>query len=112
MIPCDNPRPRLQALRRDLDDRLQRIRADRERRAGPLSADFAEQATELENDEVLGRLERSTAADLAQVARALHHEAQGHYGICERCGEVIEEPRLRVLPQATRCSHCASDSGH
>lgn len=112
MIPSDNPRPRLQALRRELDNRLQRIRADRQRRAGPLSADFAEQAVELENEEVLNRLELSTEADLAQVARALQSEAEGHYGICERCGEVIEEPRIRALPQATRCSHCAGDCAH
>lgn len=112
MSTIDNPRPRLQTLRRELDDRLQRIRADRQRRAGPLSADSAEQATELENEDVLARLEQSTAADLAQVERALHREAEGHYGICERCGEVIEEPRLKALPQATLCSHCAGEEGH
>jgi DnaK suppressor protein len=32
--------------------------------------------------------------------------AAGTYGICEECGEEIEEERLRVVPYAIRCVAC------
>lgn len=98
----------LHRLQGELSERLQRIRADRQRAAGPLSSDFAEQAVEVENDEVLERLETATAADLAQTEHALQRVAQGQYGVCERCGARIDAQRLRALPQATACGTCAS----
>jgi DnaK suppressor protein len=32
--------------------------------------------------------------------------AAGSYGICEECGEEIDEERLRVVPYAIRCVTC------
>ncbi|MDD2319715.1 MAG: TraR/DksA C4-type zinc finger protein [Geobacteraceae bacterium] len=32
--------------------------------------------------------------------------AAGTYGICEACGEEIDEERLRVMPYAIRCVAC------
>lgn len=98
----------LQQRQRELDDRLQRIRADHQRAAGPLSSDFGEQAVEVENDQVLERLEATTAADLAQVDHALQRLGQGLYGVCEHCGGAISAQRLQAVPQATNCSACAA----
>ena len=97
----------LQARRAELADRLARIRRDRNRVDGPLPQDFADQAQACENDEVLDRLEQSTAADLSQFERAIRHAQAGEYGVCERCGSGIAAGRLLAMPQATTCAACA-----
>jgi len=40
---------------------------------------------------------------LAQVDRALEKIDEGTYGLCDRCGQPIEESRLRAVPEATLC---------
>ena len=43
-----------------------------------------------------------------QVEKALDKIEKGDYGICEVCGNAIEEDRLEVYPEATVCMSCAS----
>lgn len=105
-IPRDAQR-RLLQLREEYADRLQRLERDRRRAGGALSARFSEQAAEQENDEVVDALALGTRDALAQVEHALQRAEAGAWGICERCGKAIDAPRLRQLPQATRCSRCA-----
>lgn len=90
-----------------LSERLARIEADRQRRQAPLSPDFAEQAGERENDEVLDRLAEATGQELAQVRKALGHIDAGDYGYCEVCDSEIAPARLAALPDATTCVRCA-----
>ena len=37
--------------------------------------------------------------------------ADGCYGVCQRCGEVIEPARLQALPAAEFCLSCADRAG-
>jgi len=97
----------LQWMRDHLMQRLRRIREDAAHRAQPLSADAGDRAQEIENDEVLERLERSTAALIAEYQHAIERIDQGRYGTCETCGFAIERERLEIVPQATRCAACA-----
>ena len=99
---------RLQARKTELAERLNRIRRDRMHVDAPLSPDFAEQAVQCENDEVLDRLEASTQSDLAQTHHALVRLTDGYYGVCEVCSYPIEPERLAAVPQATGCAPCAS----
>jgi RNA polymerase-binding transcription factor len=41
-----------------------------------------------------------------QLSAALRRLHEGHYGVCERCGEAIEPARLAALPEATTCRSC------
>ncbi len=43
---------------------------------------------------------------LQDINAALRSIEKGQYGICERCGEPIEEARLEVKPDATLCLNC------
>ncbi len=43
---------------------------------------------------------------LMDIDAALRAIDKGQYGICERCGEAIEEARLEVKPDATLCLNC------
>lgn len=103
----DAARRELVGVLDELKRRLERIRADAAHRAAPVSADWTDRAQEQENDEVLDRLESSTAELLSQHERAIARIDQGAYGICESCGLAIDEGRLLAIPQATQCSDCA-----
>lgn len=71
--------------------------------------DFAEQATECENDEVLISLKSEAKQELQQIASALHRLDTGRYGVCQDCGKDIENKRLDVLPYSTLCRTCAEE---
>jgi RNA polymerase-binding transcription factor DksA len=100
-------RERLEARRDELRKRLASVRADLTRKREPLSADFADQATQRENDEVLEGIGRSTEIELGQLDHALRRIDSGDYGKCARCGAGIESARLDAVPYTDRCSSCA-----
>lgn len=99
-------RRRLEERRSHLMTRRDRIRGDLQRTAGPLSADFAEQAVEVENDEALAAIERAAQTELATIDEALERLAQGTYGTCRTCGREIPADRLLAMPQSVRCVAC------
>jgi len=41
-----------------------------------------------------------------EIDRALAKLADGDYGVCDVCGEVISDERLEALPWATLCVRC------
>ncbi|WP_297056809.1 RNA polymerase-binding protein DksA [Thermosulfurimonas sp.] len=43
---------------------------------------------------------------LKKIDKALQKIEEGSYGICEACGEEIEEKRLEARPEATLCIRC------
>ena len=104
-------RTQLALRQQQLESRLTRIRDDLHHRQAPRAADFAEQVTEGENDAVLLRLSESTAAELAQLGRAIAHFDEGLYGTCSRCGRPISAERLQAVPEATECVACVAHPG-
>lgn len=46
---------------------------------------------------------------LAQVNAALQRIEQGTYGICDNCGQPINEKRLEALPWASLCLKCEAE---
>ena len=97
----------LQWMRGQLVQRQRRIREDTAHRREPLSADSGDRAQEVENDEVLERLDCSTTRLIDEYQHAIKRIDQGRYGTCESCGLSIERERLDIVPQATRCVECA-----
>ncbi len=43
---------------------------------------------------------------IRKIDKALQKIEEGSYGICEACGEEIEEKRLLARPEATLCIRC------
>lgn len=68
-------------------------------------------ATDTDADEQIGH-EKSTALTtyverrLIQVRKALARIKIGKYGVCERCGRMIDTERLMVMPETTLCVEC------
>jgi RNA polymerase-binding transcription factor DksA len=96
----------LNARRDELTDRLSRLNQEARRSAEPLVADFAEQAVQRENDDVVDRLRETTTAELREVRNALRRVADGTFGRCLHCGSPIEAARLRALPFSSLCMSC------
>jgi len=91
----------------DLDERLGKITADVRHAEQPLSKDFAEQATEMENNEVLDSLGNAARDEMIKVRQAIERIDNGQYGICVVCGDVIQKERLEALPFTDKCIKCA-----
>jgi RNA polymerase-binding protein DksA len=106
----ESVRRKLEQHKRELLARAAKVRADITRSSGPLDKDFAEQVVQMENDAVLAGISEATAAELAQINRALVQLDQGTYGVCSQCGQPIGARRLEVLPYSDRCITCAEAS--
>ncbi len=94
--------------RAELLERGQRIHENIHHRDEPLSADFAEQAIELENRELLEALDDEIKLELRQIERALKRIEQEEYQYCEGCGDEVGKERLKALPYTTLCIRCAT----
>ena len=98
-------RPILLDLERELNGRLDAIEQDI--RHQEISADWSDQATERENDEVLMSLGDSSEEELAQIRLALWRIDEGRYFHCRGCGAEIPLARLELLPFTAHCVGCA-----
>ncbi len=102
-----NRKSELETLKADLSARLSRYKSHQHREEGALDKDFAEQANQTQNDEVVDSLETETRAELLQVEHALERIESGEGDLCEVCGKTIDPRRLQVLPYTTLCVDCA-----
>ena len=92
-------------LERELNGRLDAIEQDI--RHQEISADWSDQATERENDEVLMSLGDSSEQELAQIRQALQRIDDGSFFHCRECGADIPLARLELLPYTAHCIDCA-----
>ena len=100
-------RDRLLELKQEYENRVANTEKHLLHRDEPVSQDFAEQAVELENEEVVERLDEEAKHELALVNAALKRLENGEYGRCESCGSEINKSRLEALPHTAKCIHCA-----
>ena len=91
--------------KRKLGRRIDEI--DRHIRHEGMSADWSEQASERENDEVLETLGNASEQDLQMINYALLRIENGTYFLCDECGSEIPEARLELLPFTPYCVDCA-----
>ena len=67
-----------------------------------IDADAAEQVGHMQASAVRQTLDRS----IIQVRKAMTRMKIGKYGICERCGKMIDTDRLMIMPETTICVEC------
>ncbi|NCN39672.1 hypothetical protein GW916_00325 [bacterium] len=82
---------------------------------------FEQGSKTVDLDEPIGRLTRMDAIQQQHLAKAKKHQAvqrinkidealkkisEGTYGICVGCEEVIDEKRLKAMPEALHCIEC------
>jgi DnaK suppressor protein len=106
MLEQEQFKNRLLELKQEVSDRINAI--DRDIRHEGISADWAEQVTERENDEVLSSLGHTANQDLVLINAALKRIAADEYFLCSACGEDIPPARLDLLPFSSLCVNCAN----
>ena len=92
-------------MKKDLTHRISAI--DRDIRHEGMSADWSEQASERENDEVLESLGNTSEQELLMIKYALRRIEDGSYFQCDECGKDIPPARLELLPFTAHCVTCA-----
>jgi DnaK suppressor protein len=97
-------------VRRQLDDLG--ARRDAEGIESPdLNEGFADAGQATAERSSLLTLVRSLRDTLRDVEQALARMDAGTYGLCERCGQPIDEERLDALPAARLCLNCKRQVG-
>ena len=98
---------RLEQMREAALTRQNRLEKKVVHREEALSADFSEQAVELQNQETMEQLMTQVQAELRAIQVSLNRIHDGVYDTCSKCNESIESDRLIALPTTTLCSSCA-----
>ena len=111
MKEYDEVKRTLISMLEELNLRLDRITNNVRHADAPLEKDFAEQATQNENDEVMDYLGNSARTEIAMIKQAIARIDSGQYGICELCDEPISPQRLAAVPYSITCIKCASQVG-
>lgn len=101
-------REQLEQRLREYEARAEKTQRDASHRDAPVSADFAEQAVDRSNDDVLRAISDESSHEAAQIRQALLRIEEGSYGECTGCGADIGEQRLLAIPYATLCIRCAA----
>lgn len=101
----------LKDIRADLTQRIDAISKDIHHVEQAVEKDFAEQATQSENDDVLNALDDEARFTVQQVDNALLRIKNGTFGVCEQCGIDINENRLQIIPYTRLCISCAEKAG-
>ena len=106
MVDISTIRDQLKSRLETLNQRIGEIEGDL--RTAP-SANWEEQATETQGDQVLEGVEGSALIEAQQVHAALTRIDDGTYGECATCGKAIGAKRLQALPYATQCMDCVAE---
>lgn len=98
----------------------QEVKKLEQRKKGLASADpFSDTSRVIDNaasdqdaDEQVGHarvsaMQKQIDRKLIQLKTALARIKVGKYGLCEKCGRMIDTDRLMVMPEATFCAQCA-----
>ncbi|MFH1656479.1 MAG: TraR/DksA C4-type zinc finger protein [Candidatus Nealsonbacteria bacterium] len=70
---------------------------------GQMLEDAADQVEEYSN---LLPVEHNLELRLQSTNKALDNMKKGKYGKCDKCGKNISEERLKVYPEAEKCTKC------
>jgi DnaK suppressor protein len=108
MKEYEEVRQTLCAMLEELNLRLDRITNNVRHSDVPLEKDFAEMATQNENNEVMDYLGNSAKTEIAMIKQAIARIDNGQYGMCQVCDEPISKERLEALPYSSMCIKCAS----
>ncbi len=101
---------RLREERGQIAQRLEQLKVSAqeagETREGSPFGKREEEASEAFELEKRLALEEKLNTTLAKIDHALEKWQAGTYGLCDSCGQPIEQDRLEALPQASLCLSC------
>jgi len=110
-------RSRLESEQTCLIEKLEQLKASaRQARQGQVGSylfskkeeDLAVESFDFDN---CLALQKRIADHLTGVEYALHKFEKGTYGLCDKCGQLIDPARLEALPMANLCLSCKAQEG-
>jgi DnaK suppressor protein len=104
MMDLEKTKAELEAKLQELTARAEDIDDDHRQ---PGDDDWAENAVESADDEVLEEIGDIALEEIQQIRLALSRIESGSYGVCASCGKPIPEERLNARPYSTKCVNCA-----
>jgi RNA polymerase-binding transcription factor DksA len=72
--------------------------------------DVDDAASDLIERDKTQALIRTLENKLKDIEHAIEQAQTVGYGICERCGKVIEPERLEIFPETTMCVNCKREN--
>lgn len=103
----DAVKDRLLRQRNELIIRAGKVEGDLRHSSDPLVADAPDQAAQIQNDDVLRKIDDAAAAEIAAIDLALERIKHGRYGFCSVCHAPIDPQRLLAVPYAVMCVPCS-----
>jgi len=101
---------RLKKEKAELLEKIEQLRAlgqpSAERKEGSPFGKREEGADEAAELEKRLALEKRLGESLNEVEHAIEKYEAGTYGLCDSCGQPIEQARLEAIPQASLCMKC------
>ena len=94
----------LEIRKRELEDKLSLLN-EQKTPAEPM-LDVGDQVQSLSMEALSIALQDSEVEEYNRIVQALQKIADGTYGLCTDCGELISEKRLKSYPNASRCLSC------
>jgi len=112
MLDLNVVKKQLETQKEEIEQRLRATAKELHHREEAISADFAEQSTEMENYEVLVALDKEGQQELEQIESALRRIDDKRYGQCTQCLGNINEKRLQAIPYAALCMDCSNQQAN
>jgi DnaK suppressor protein len=108
--------PDLEAARRRLDEKkndLESMSALSKEARAPVTLDQQSvgrlsRMDAMQQQAMAEAQERARKRDLVRIEMAQRRLAEGEYGWCAECGDIIPDKRLAIDPMAEKCVRCAS----
>lgn len=91
-----------------LESSLKEIEEDPSLLVAPIEIEQIAAAYEAQRYNQMLIVKRSLEDMLHKINRSLEKVKNDTYGICEKCGKIIDSERLQALPMATFCIACIS----
>jgi DnaK suppressor protein len=98
----------LAARRRSLTERCEANERDAQELLGEREPDWEDRAAAVSAAKTLESLADDERVQLTRIGDALERLDEGTWGWCVRCGGPIDAKRLRLVPEATRCTGCTN----
>lgn len=105
-------REELDARRRELLLRYHRTLDLAEEEVADHSPEMIDTANDQWDVRIMDRMSDGEARALGKIVAALRRVDAGTYGVCTDCKHPIAAARLTALPEAERCTECASNAEH
>jgi len=96
----------LEQKKNGLSNELAKTRDAEEETTEESTQDIADKAVSSYTREFLYSLSDSDRNTVLQIEQALERIQEGNYGLCQNCGQLMNEKRLVAVPWAPHCVDC------